>query len=102
MRNPSRKIRLAHIAAPTLALLLLAVDLMVRDPQPKLSIAPHGGIALTNLLVFIVLGLCVTFYGLYHERHKVSAYVRHHLEVWHRFACREVHYIIGFRQMLRF
>ena len=81
MRKRRRTYRLADIAAAIFASLLLAVDLMVRDPQPATtSVAQQGDPALVITLIFMALGLCVTFYGLYHERHVLRAHVMRRLE----------------------
>ena len=67
MRIRRRKIRLADMAALTLASLLLAIDLMVRDPQPIVAAAPQGEIVLTITLILMAFGLFVRLYGLYHD-----------------------------------
>jgi len=81
MRNQRRKTRLADIAATAFASLFLAVNLMVRDPQPAAaavtsSPAPQGDPALIITMIFIALGMCVVAYGLYHERHTVKQLAR--------------------------
>lgn len=81
MRNQRRKIRLADMAATGFASLFLAINLMVRDPQPaaaavSTSAAPHGDPALVITLIFMALGMCVVAYGLYHERHTVKQLAR--------------------------
>ena len=81
MRNQRRKTRLADIAATAFASLFLAINLMVRDPQPAAasvttSAAPHGDPALIITLIFMAMGMCVVAYGLYHERHTVKQQAR--------------------------
>jgi len=81
MRNQRRKTRLADIAATAFASLFLAINLMVRDPQPAAasvtsSPAPQGDPALIITMIFIALGMCVVAYGLYHERHTVKQLAR--------------------------
>jgi hypothetical protein len=102
MRKRRRTYRLADIAAAIFASLLLAVDLMVRDPQPATtSVAQQGDPALVITLIFMALGLCVTFYGLYHERHVLRAHVMRRLEVRLRFVRRGVNYNPGLRRLVR-
>ena len=81
MRNQRRKTRLADMAATGFASLFLAVNLMVRDPQPAVasvtaSAQSHSDPALVITLIFMALGLCVVAYGLYHERHTVKQLAR--------------------------
>jgi len=78
MRNQRQKTRLADMAATGFASLILAINLMVRDPEPAAaavtaSAQSHGDPALIITLIFMALGLCVVAYGLYHERHAVKA-----------------------------
>jgi hypothetical protein len=102
MRKKRRTFRLADTAAIVFASLLLAVDLMVRDPQPAMTpIAPQGDPALVITLIFMALGLCVTFYGLYHERHVLRAHLMRRLEIRLRFVRREVAYNPGLRRLVR-
>ena len=101
MRKRRRTYRLGDTAAIVFASLLLAVDLMVRDPQPAATAAPQGDPALTITLIFMALGLCVTFYGLYHERHKIRAHVMYRLEIRLRFVRRGVYYNPGLRRLAR-
>jgi hypothetical protein len=102
MRKKRRTFRLADIAAMVFASLLLAVDLMVRDPQPAINTAaPQGDPALTITLIFMALGLGVTFYGLYHERHKIHAHMMRRLEIRLRFVRRGVSYRPGLRRLAR-
>ena len=81
MRNQRRKTRLADMAATGFASLFLAVNLMVRDPQPAVasvtaSAQSHSDPALVITLIFMALGLCVVAYGFYHERHTVKQLAR--------------------------
>jgi hypothetical protein len=81
MRNQRRKTRLADISATAFASLFLAVNLMVRDPQPAAAAVTSPSVsqsdpALIITLIFMALGLCVVAYGLYHERHTVKQLAR--------------------------
>lgn len=100
MRKKRRTYRLADSAAIVFVSLLLAVDLMVRDPRPA-PVAPQGDPALTITLILMVLGLCVTFYGVYLERHKLRAHVTRRLKIRLRFVRREVAYKPGLRRLVR-
>jgi hypothetical protein len=100
MRKRRRTYRLADRAAVVFTSLLLALDLMVRDPQAAMTpTAPQGDPALTITLILMALGLCVTFYGLYLERHKIYSHVMHWLEIRLRFIRREVAYSFGERRL---
>ena len=101
MRKKRRTVRLADTAAIVIASLLLGVDLMVRDPQPVVTAAPQGDTALTITLIFMALGLGVTCYGLYHERHVLRAHIAHRLEVRMRAIRRGVNYNPGLRRLAR-
>jgi hypothetical protein len=102
MRKRRRTVRLADTAAIVFAFLLLAVDLMVRDPQPAMTAAaPQGDPALTITLIFMALGLSVTLYGLYHERHVLRAHVMRRLEIRLRFLRRGFAYNPGLRRLAR-
>jgi hypothetical protein len=76
MRKLRRKTRLADTAAIAISSLLLAVNLMVRDPQPvaasvTASAATQVDPALIITMLFMMLGMCVVAYGLYHDRNNV-------------------------------
>jgi hypothetical protein len=102
MRKKRRTYRLADMAAIVFAFLFLALDLMVRDPQPVMTpMAPQGDPALIITLILMGLGLCVIFYGLYLERHKLHTHVRRRLEIRRRFVRREVAYKPGLRRLVR-
>ena len=102
MRKKRRTYRLADMAAIVFAFLFLALDLMVRDPQPVMTpMAPQGDPALTITLILMGLGLSVIFYGLYLERHKLHAHVRRRLAIRRRFVRREVAYKPGLRRLVR-
>jgi hypothetical protein len=81
MRKQRRKTRLADTAAIAISSLLLAVNLMVRDPLPaatsvSASPASQGDPALIITMLFMALGMCVVAYGLYHDRHNVKQHTR--------------------------
>ena len=101
MRKKRRTVRFADTVAIMIASLLLGVDLMVRDPQPIVAAAPQGDTALTITLIFMAMGLCVTCYGLYHERHVLREHVMHRLEVRMRAIRRGVNYNPGLRRLAR-
>lgn len=102
MHKRHRTYRLADIAAIASATLLLAVDLMVRDPQPATAyVAPQGDPALTITLIFMAMSFCVAFYGLYHERHVLRAHVMRRVKVRLRFVRRGVNYNPGLRRLVR-
>ena len=101
MRKKRRTVRLADTAAIVVASLLLGVDMMVRDPQPVVTAAPQGDPALTITLIFMALGLCVTCYGIYHERHVLRAHISHRFEVRMRAIRRGVNYNPGLRRLAR-
>jgi len=92
MRNQGQKTGVANIIATGFAALLLAINLMIRDPQPHVAAVTKGDGALTITLIFMTLGLGVVAYGLYHERHKFLAYARQRLELRLRFARRGAFY----------
>jgi hypothetical protein len=92
MQKQRRNTWLANTVATGFAALLLAVDLMVRDPQPHAAAMTKGDGALLITMIFMALGLCVVAYGLYHERHKLLAHARQRLELRLRFARRGAFY----------
>jgi hypothetical protein len=102
VRKKRRTYQLVDKAAIMFASLLLAVDLMVRDPQPAVTAAvPQGDPGLTVTLILMAVGLSVIFYGLYQERHKLHTHVRRRLEIRMRFVRREVGYHPGLRRLVR-
>ncbi|MEP6829752.1 MAG: hypothetical protein ABI963_05395 [Rhizomicrobium sp.] len=104
MRKLRRKTRLTDTAAIAISSLLLAVNLMVRDPRPgaasvNASATTQVDPALIITMLFMMLGMCVVAYGLYHDRHNVKQHAhlrmvqtRHRLKLRLRAARRSLSY----------
>jgi hypothetical protein len=111
MRKQRRTYRLADKAALLLASLFLGVDLMIRDAQPAIAAPatpPQSEAPFALMLVFLLFGLSVAAYGLYHERHKLREhfrvrmiYARHRMSLRLRFARRGLTYASLRRAMQR-
>lgn len=92
MRKQDQKTWVGNTIATGFAALFLAVNLMIRDPQPHVAAVTRGDGAFTITMIFMTFGLCVVAYGLYHERHKILAHARQRLELRLRFARRGAFY----------
>jgi hypothetical protein len=112
MRKKRRTYRLADKAALLMASLFLGVDLMIRDAQPVIAAPaatpPQSEAPFALMLVFLLFGLSVAAYGLYHERHKLRehfrvrmVYARHRMSLRLRFARRGLTYASLRRAMQR-
>jgi hypothetical protein len=92
MQKQRRKTWVGNTIATGFATLFLAVNLMIRDPQPHVAAVTKGDGALAITMIFMAFGLCVVAYGLYHERHKLLAYAHQRLELRLRFVRRGAFY----------